>query len=327
MDRRTVLGLGAAVLTVVAARAEVMKPDGSISTDSTETLPLWPATPPGGEGVKLTPRILERAPDPAVANDRNVDSVGTPLLIVFRPDKPDGSALVLAPGGGYARIVIDREGIETARRLNAAGVTVFMLRYRLPAEGWANGRDVPLQDAQRAIRLVRARAKDYGLDPKRVGVMGFSAGGHLAATLATRWNETVYAPVDAADKLEARPDFACLMYPVVTMSDGAHMGSRQNLLGANPTPEQIAAYSCEQRVTKETPPCFLALAADDDVVPPEANGFAMAAALRAAKVPSELHAFQEGGHGFGIGRAQGKPCAAWPELFVSWARRGGWFKG
>jgi acetyl esterase/lipase len=327
MDRRTVLGLGAAALTTMAAKAEPMKTDGSLSTDPTESIVLWPGTPPGGEGVVLTTRIIERSSDTAVLNDRYVDSVGVPLLTVFRPEKPDGSAVLLAPGGGYVRIVMDKEGIETARRLNASGVTVFMLRYRLPAEGWKNGADVPLQDAQRAIRLIRSKAADYSLDPTRVGVLGFSAGGHVAASLATRFAETVYAPIDAADGLDAHPAFAGLMYPVITMADTAHSGSRKSLLGANTSPDAIAHYSAEQRITGATPPSFICCALDDGTVPPNGNAVAMAVALHAAKIPVELHAFQEGGHGFGIHGAQGKPCSAWPDLFVAWATRGGWFKG
>ena len=325
MDRRTVLGLGAAVLTTMAARAETMKPDGSLSTDPTETLPLWPGTPPGGEGVNLTARIVERSTDPNTVHDRFVDSVGTPLLTVFRPDKPDGSAIVLAPGGGYVRTVIDKEAFESARRFNAAGVTVFVLRYRLPGEGWKNPADVPLQDAQRGLRLIRANAAHYGLDPVRAGVLGFSAGGHVAASLATRFAEKVYAPVDAADSADPRPAFAGLIYPVITLSDKSHTGSRKLLLGDNAAPETIAKYSCETRVTAATPPAFIVYALDDPAVPPLANGLAMYQALAAAKIPVELHAFQEGGHGFGINGAKGKPCAAWPDLFLKWGTRAGWF--
>lgn len=327
MDRRTVLGLGAAALTLMSARAEVMKPDGSLSTDPTEIIPLWPATPPGGEGVHLTARIVERSPTPDTLHDRYVDSVGMPILTVFRPPHPDGSAIVLCPGGGYVRTVIDKEAFESARRFNAAGITVFVLRYRLPGEGWANRSDVPLQDAQRAVRLVRAYAGHYGIDPARVGVLGFSAGGHVAASLATRHGDTVYAKLDAADALDARPAFAGLMYPVITMSDKAHTGSREKLLGPDPTPDAIAKYSCERLVTAATPPTFLCFARDDTTVPPLGNGLAMYDALAAAAIPVELHAFQEGGHGFGIKGAEGKPCAAWPDLFLKWGKQGGWFRG
>jgi len=325
MDRRTVLGLGAAALTTMAAKAETMKANGTLSSDPTETITLWPGTPPGGEGVNITTRIVERSTDTAAFNDRYVDSVGVPLLMVFRPEKPDGSAVLLAPGGGYVRIVMDKEGIETARRLNASGITVFMLRYRLPAEGWKNGADVPLQDAQRAIRLIRANAAKYKLDPARVGVLGFSAGGHVAASLATSFGDKVYAPVDAADALDARPAFAGLMYPVITMSDAAHSGSRKSLIGEHGSADAIAHYSPEQRITTATPPSFICCALDDGTVPPIGNALAMTVALHAAKIPVELHAFQEGGHGFGIRLAQGKPCSAWPDLFIAWGTRGGWF--
>jgi acetyl esterase/lipase len=327
MDRRTVLGLGAAALTGLAARAESMKADGTLSSDPTETVPLWPGTPPGGENVHLTTKIVERSNDTDVFHDRYVTDIGTPLLTVFRPDKPDGSALLLAPGGGYIRVVVDKEGVEAARRFNAAGVTVFILRYRLPGEGWARAADVPLQDAQRAMRLIRGGAAHFGIEANRVGVMGFSAGGHVAASLATRQNETVYRPVDEADRLDARPDFAGLMYPVITMGEGAHPGSRSKLLGADPTAEKIAAYSCEKHVAAKMPPSFICLAADDDVVPPKENGLAMFDALRAKKVLAELHVFQQGGHGFGIRLARGEPASAWPDLFLHWGWAGGWFRG
>lgn len=327
MDRRTVLGLGAAALATLAARAESMKPDGSLSTDPTETVPLWPAMPPGGEGVHLTARIIERSPDPNAYHDRYVDSVGMPILTVFRPGKPDGSAILLCPGGGYVRTVIDKEAFESARRFNAAGITVFVLRYRLPGEGWANRSDVPLQDAQRAIRLIRSYADHYGIDPSRVGILGFSAGGHIAASLITRHADTVYEASDAADQIDARPAFAGLMYPVVTMTDKAHTGSRDKLLGDNPMPEMIAKYSCELHVTAATPPTFLCFARDDPAVPPLGNSLALYEALATAKIPSELHAFQEGGHGFGIRLAAGKPCSAWPDLFLKWGKQGGWFRG
>lgn len=325
MDRRTVLGLGAAALTAMAAKGEAMKPDGTLSTDPTEIVALWPSTPPGGAGLKLTARIVERSTDTDLFHDRYVDSVGMPILTVFRPDKPDGSAVVLCPGGGYVRTVIDKEAFESARRFNASGITVFVLRYRLPGEGWKNGADVPLEDVQRAIRLVRFNAKAYGIDPARVGVLGFSAGGHVAASLATRFAEKVYAPVDAADGIDPRPAFVGLMYPVVTMTAQTHGGSRQKLLGANPSPEAIAKYSCEQHVGPATPPVFLSYALDDEAVPALGNGLAMYQALAAAKIPVELHAFAEGGHGFGIRLAAGKPCAAWPDLFLAWGKRGGWF--
>jgi acetyl esterase/lipase len=330
MDRRTVLGLGmTAALAGLTRRsfAEDMNAAGVLSTDPAETVPLWPGTPPGGEGVKLVAKIVERSNDTDTYHDRFVADIGQPLLTVYRPSRPDGSAVLMAPGGGYTRIVIDKEGVEAARRFNASGVTVFILRYRLPGEGWADGKNVPLQDAQRAMRLIRAGAQGFGIGPNRLGVMGFSAGGHVAASLATRPYDPVYKPVDDIDSLDAKPVFAALMYPVITMSaEGAHPGSRAKLLGPDPSDPLVEAYSCEKLVTRKTPPSFICFAADDDVVPPMANGMAMFEALRRAKVPAEQHVFEEGGHGFGIRLAKGKPASAWPDLFLHWGYSNGWFR-
>ena len=319
------LSLSARGFAQAPSTDHVLPGDGSIASDPKETIDLWPRTPPGGEALTLVNRVTDRSTDPS-RPDRYVDHVGTPSLTVFRPQRPDGSAVVIAPGGGYVREVLDGESFETARRLNTAGVTAFVLRYRLPAEGWANRSDVPLQDAQRAMRLVRSRASRYSLDPVRIGIVGFSAGGHVAASLATRASARVYTPVDEADMADARASFSVLIYPVVTMGEGAHGGSRSNLLGATPSPAQIATYSCERNVSAETPPSFIALAADDRTVPPASNGIALFNALRAANIAAELHVFEEGGHGFGIAKIAGKPGAAWPDLLVTWMRRHGFVK-
>jgi acetyl esterase/lipase len=253
--------------------------------------------------------------------DRIVTRIGHPQMTVFRPARPNGAAVLVMPGGGYIRVVIDKEGFEVGRRLAAAGVTAFVLRYRLPRDGWAAPADAPLADAQRALRLIRARAATDGLDPQRVAVLGFSAGGHLAASLSTRFGAQVYAPVDAADRLSARPDLCGLGYPVLDLAPAIwHRGSSEALLGANATAEMRAAYSPNRHVTAAMPPTFIFHAADDPSVPVE-NSLALFATLRAAKVPAELHVFEEGGHGFGIWLARGKPAAAWPDLFLAWARR------
>src|ERR1700712_4625050 len=327
MDRRTVLGLvGIAAFSAKALAADPVPTTDRLPGDPNETIPLWPHIPPGGDGLHLTLQLLERSPPPELFHDRFVTDIAQPLLTVFRPDKPDGSALLVAPGGGYRRVVIDKEGFEAAHRLNGSGVTVFVLRYRLPGEGWANAADVPLQDAQRPMRIIRARAADFKIDPKRVGVLGFSAGGHVAASLITRADEPVYKPIDKLDQIGARPDFAGLMYPVISMIPPiAHAGSREKLLGANPTEAQQTLYSPDHHVTSNTPPTFIALAADDKEVPPD-NGLAMAAALRAAGVPHELHMFEEGGHAFGLRLIQGKPAAVWPDLFLRWGARHGAFR-
>lgn len=312
------LGTGAAGTSARAQGSAGV--DTALATDPQEKIALWSGMPPGGAGVHLSERVTERSTDLAAFHDRYVDHVGAPHLLVCRPAKPNGAAVLIAPGGGYARIVLDKEGYETARRLADAGITAFILHYRLPGEGWAQREDVPLQDAQRAMRLIRANAAQYGIDPARLGVMGFSAGGHVAASLATRFAATVYPPVDAVDAQGARPAFACLMYPVIAMGAGAHSGSRDLLLGANPSPEKISAYSCEKHVSADMPPVFIALAGDDDAVPPDENGIAMAAELYKARVPVCLHVFEEGGHGFGLRLAAAKPCAVWPDLFLDWLR-------
>jgi len=325
MDRRSVLGLAAMAALSAKALAAVPSSD-RLPGDPLETVPLWRRTPPGGEGVHLTLNLMERSPQPDVFHDRFVTDIQTPLLTVFRPDKPDGSALLVAPGGGYRRVVIDNEGFDIGHRFNGSGVTVFVLRYRLPAEGWANGPDVPLQDAQRAMRLIRGRAADFAIDPGRVGVLGFSAGGHLAASLLTRSDEPAYKPVDDFDALSARPDFAGLAYPVISMIPPvAHPGSREKLLGAAATEPLEIACSPDRHVTPNSPPCFVMLAADDREVDPR-NGMSMFAALRTAGVAAELHVFEEGGHGFGIRKIAGKPAAAWPDLFLRWGARHGAFR-
>ena len=329
MDRRTVMGLGAAAAAFPkSVLADTVVPgDGVLPTDPKDVITLWPGTPPGGRGVSLPPiRVSNHEPAYITPNDRAIDQVGIPIMNVFRPERPDGSAMIIAPGGGYSREMLDFEGMDVARRFKDAGVTCFVLRYRLPGEGWQNRSDVPLQDGQRAMRLVRANAGKYGVDPNRIGFMGFSAGGHVACSIATRFAAKVYAPLDAADTADARPSFSVPMYPVVTMGEGAHQGSRDKLLGLSPSPDLIDAYSCQLHVPADAPPAFMALAADDTTVPPLPNAGAYYVALQAAKVPSEIHVFETGGHGFGIARTVGKSTSAWPELLLHWGASHGFFK-
>jgi acetyl esterase/lipase len=292
-------------------------------SDPTEIVKLWPGRPPGALATLPREQIVDRVKTSGF-QDRIVTGIGEPLMTVFRPTRPNGAACLVAPGGSYLRVVIDKEGFEIGRRLADAGVTSFILRYRLPAEGWARPWDVPLQDAQRAVRLIRAGAARHGIDPARIACLGCSAGGHVAASLATSHARPVYTPVDEADRLPARPDLSVLLYPVIDMSPPyAHPGSRTSLLGASPTPEMETAHSPHRQVTAATPPTFLVHAADDTTVPVE-NSLDYLAALRAAKVPAEAHIFEEGGHGFGIYLARGKPAHAWPDLFLAWAARRGW---
>lgn len=313
--RSLVVG-GAAVAALAPTAAAAAEPAAA------EVIRLWPGKAPGAPARLPQEQITERSTSPDY-RDRAVTGIGVPSISVYRPARPNGAAVLVIPGGGYIRVVIDKEGLETAARLNAAGVTAFVLRYRLPAEGWAQRADVPLQDAQRAMRLIRANTGRFGVDPKRIAVMGFSAGGHLAASLATRHAASVYAPIDAADRLPARPDLAALVYPVMSMrAPAVHAGSRDALLGPDPSEAQLDAYSPDRGVTADTPPTFLLHATDDASVPVE-NSMLMFAALRAAGRTVEMHIFQEGGHGFGLRLAQGKPAERWPDLFLAWAARHG----
>jgi acetyl esterase/lipase len=284
-----------------------------------ETIDLWPGGAPGLPSPPPVEQVTERSTD-ALVTDRAVLGITRPRMAVFRPDRPNGAALLLTPGGGYHHVVVDKEGYEMARWLAARGFTAFVLFYRLPGEGWAAGPDVALADAQRSVRLIRQRARDFALDPERVAAMGFSAGGHVSADLGARFAAKTYTPVDAADRLSARPFCAAPIYPVVSMDPRvAHPGSRSLLLGANPTPALEAAHSPDRNVPADAPPHFLLHAEDDDVVPVE-NTLLLRAALKARKILVETHLFQNGGHGFGIRKAVGKPLEAWPELWRAWAQ-------
>jgi acetyl esterase/lipase len=293
---------------VIPAPAE---PAGLLSDAS---FPIWPAGKvPGSQGVTARRLVLERG-SPA-AHDRAVMHVSQPILEVFRPANPNGSAIVVAPGGGYVRLAVDKEGAGAARRLNQCGVTVFVLNYRLPADGWAAGYDAALQDVQRAVRLVRSRAAEWSLDVKRIGVMGFSAGGHLAAASLTRYDDAVYEAVDAADQASARPDLVCLGYAVMSVGSGANQF---------PGPDTEARQPLNERVKPGMAPTFIVHAADDRTVP-VANSLAMFQALKAADVPTEMHIYQEAGHGFGFTLPGEKPASHWPDTFEAWARRAGFF--
>ncbi|MBO9713258.1 alpha/beta hydrolase [Sphingomonas sp.] len=328
IDRRTMLGMaaGAAALSADDRLAQTA-PRGALPAgqwEPGEVIPLWPGAAPGMPAAAPPQEIVQRSPDPNFT-DRALVHVAQPRLTVFRAPEPNGAALLAMPGGAYQRVVIDKEGFEIGRWLAARGVTVFVLAYRLPGDGWAAGPDVALSDAQRAMRVIRDRARHYAIDPRRVAAMGFSAGGHLCADLLTRHDAGTYTAVDAADGFSARPLLAAPIYPVITMSAPfAHMGSRKELLGAAPSPELEAAHSPAANAAEGAPPTFLVHAEDDDVVPVE-NSLMMRAALRAKGVPVETHLFTSGGHGFGIRQVAGKPAEAWPELFLAWAKTQGLF--
>lgn len=322
LNRRTALGFAALAATPATATALTPTAGRTALPDPIETIRLWPDGSPGGEGVTLTPRVVERSTDPAF-HDRFARYTTDPILTVLRPARPNGASMLLIPGGGYKWAVVDKEGLDCARVFAAAGITCFVLRYRLPGDGWAAGPDAPLQDAQRALRLVRASAAGHGLDPARVAVLGASAGGHLAGLLAVRPDST-YAPVDAEDAISVRPDLSILLYPVATMAAPfAHAGSRAELLGPAPTPVALDRYSLERMDWSGASPTLLIHAIDDTAVPVD-NSLLLLATLRQANVPVEAHLFQEGGHGFGIRLIAGRPAAVWPDLVLRWAARHGW---
>jgi acetyl esterase/lipase len=315
VNRRSVLL--AALTTGIATRAAPIL--AGQATAATESIDLWPGGAPGASSDQPEETVTERSNDPTV-RDRAMTGISRPRLHVFRPDAPNGAAVLVMPGGGYERVVIDKEGYELGHWLAARGFTVFVLFYRLPGDGWAAGPNVSLSDAQRAMRLIRARAGEFGIDSGRIAALGFSAGGHVSASLATHYDIQTYVAVDAADSLPARPTIAAHIYPVISMSlPVAHAGSRHNLLGENPPAELERLYSPHLHVSPDTPPCFLLHAEDDASVSVE-NSLGLRAALKANGVPVETHLFTHGGHGFGLRNTAGKPVALWPELFVGWAR-------
>ncbi|MEO5774070.1 MAG: alpha/beta hydrolase [Sphingomicrobium sp.] len=286
-----------------------------------ERFALWPGTPPGAPSAPIAPVINMNGPKER--RELWVRGVQTPEVNVYRPARPDGSAMLVFPGGGYYFLSVQNEGLDAAQRFNMDRMTVFVLSYRLPGEGWANRSLVPLSDAQRAMRLIRARAGEFGIDPARLGVMGFSAGGHLAAHLTASHDEPAYMPVDAADRQSARPAYSALIYPVATLDPKiTHKGSFDNLLGKNPSEALIAARSPERHVTSATPPSFVVHAFDDGAVP-IANSLRWIEAAQAAKVPVEAHLFTEGGHGFGFHLPKELPGSRWPDLFSVWLRKHG----
>ncbi len=286
---------------VISAPAE---PAGLLSREVVE---LWPqGKVPGLPAAPVKRLVLERGSP--VAHDRAVMHVSRPIMEVFRPARANGAAMVVFPGGGYVRLAIDKEGAGSARFLTDAGVTTFVLNYRLPMDGWAAGYDCALQDAQRALRLIRANASRWGVDPARIGVMGFSAGGHLAAAMLTRHDAKVSDPLDGADAESARPEMAVLGYAPISVrsSDVGQPGK--------PVP------ALNELVVAGMSPTFVFQAADDPTVK-VTNSLTMFSALLAAKVPSELHLYQEGGHGFGFSLPPEMPASRWPQDWLAWSKR------
>ena len=332
MNRRTVLtAAGATTIGVglASGAAAKQKKQPSLLVDINRQpdfeIDLWPDGAPGGEGVALNEHFVERD-NPRGLPDRTINDITRPRLTAFRPAHPDGSAILIIPGGGYNYIVVEKEGWESAQYFSSKGAMAYVLTYRLPQQGWAAGPDTPLQDAQRAMRIIRTRINEDKIDPARIAAMGFSAGGHVAGSLLTRHSASVYDAVDAADALSARPDVGALIYPVATMNaQYAHMGSRTNLIGADPSETLVKKYSIEIAPPADTPPTWFLQASDDGSVPVE-NTLMTYKAFKDVGVPVAMHIFEKGGHGFGLRGVDDTPLRDWPHLFLRWGEAHAIFK-
>ncbi|MDR3397770.1 MAG: alpha/beta hydrolase [Pandoraea sp.] len=305
MNRRTLLMAAGMTLMAGSLRAAAA---GGIAPAS--RIPLWPDVPPGGGGPRGP---IDTSAKGAVTN------VAAPFLEVFAPQRPNGAAMLIAAGGGYKRMEIGSEARPAAQWLAARGITAFVLAYRLPIEGWNDGPLAPLQDAQRALRVIRAEAPRRGLDADRLGVLGFSAGGHLMGMAAARSAFPSYRPIDDIDTQSARPENAALIYPVITlMPPYDHTSTRRSLVGQHPSERASEMWSVETHVKAGCPPVFLTQADDDPISNPE-NTRIMQRACERAGVPVERHPLASGGHSFGMGRP-GTPTAQWPTFYEAWLR-------
>jgi len=280
------------LLAAIALGAEAAEPKAEL---------LWPDGAPGAVGT---------------------EDADKPSLTLWLPpaDKANGAAVVICPGGGYGGLAVGHEGKDVAAWLNSFGVAGFMLKYRHAPK---YKHPSPLLDAQRALRTVRARAKEFGVDPARIGILGFSAGGHLTSTAGTYFDDGNAEAKDPIDRVSCRPDFMVLVYPVISLTTKyTHVGSKNNLLGPKPDAKLVESLSNERQVTAKTPPTFLMATSGDTGVPAE-NSILFYLALREHKVKAELHVYQNGGHGFGL--APGDPVlSTWPARCEAWMRVNGW---
>lgn len=289
----------------------------SLSYSQVIVLKVWPDKIPDAienpsikENIILTETGAER-----IAN------VTEPTLSIYFPTKApqNTSAVIICPGGGYGRLAMPPEGNDVASWLNENGIVGIVLKYRLPNGAIMKNKMVgPLMDVQEAVRIVRKNAKNWNIDPDKIGVMGFSAGGHLASSIATHFNDKIYE----SDTISARPDFSILIYPVVSMNpEITHKGSRKNLLGEKPEQKYVDAFSNELQVTENTPPAFIVHAADDSSVPVQ-NSINYFLAMEKNKVSAELHIYEKGGHGFGLAKNRGTE-SGWPNACLAWLRAKG----
>jgi acetyl esterase/lipase len=275
-----------------------------------EEIPLWPGQAPGRGGVTGPEKLGgEGAGFGAVSN------ISTPRMRVYRPAKANGAAVIICGGGGYFRIQLWKESTPVARWLQARGFTVFELIYRLPNDGW--DAEVPFMDAQRAMKIVRTRAGEFGIDAKQIGIMGFSAGGHLAGFTALQPQRPLYAGSDIYEKASARPDFSVLLFPVVSLRKPYDTTrTRREIIGDTPNTEAEKAWSLDTYASAEAPPTIIFASADDKITPP-GHGILLFEKLYAAGASVELHLFRDGGHGWGLGKPQ-QALSQWPDMFLKW---------
>jgi acetyl esterase/lipase len=281
-----------------------------------EILSVWPGVPPG---VLVNAEVIESMDEDQPFRIRNVTE---PTISVYLPQNRllNRTAIIICPGGGYVRLAFDHEGFEVAEWLNQQGIAGIVLKYRLPDDRIMEDKSIgPLQDVQQAIRIVRKKANEWQINPNKIGVMGFSAGGHLAATASTLYG----MQVSPKDTVSARPDFTVLLYPVISFRDSVtHMGSRLRLLGDSMSEDIIHQFSADEQVTADTPPAFLAHSLDDGAVS-YINSLQYMTALKRNGIRCELHLFQSGGHGYGISRARGSE-GSWPILLKEWLKMNAW---
>ena len=284
-----------------------------------QEIPLWQNIPGAIKSIDYKEEITKD--DDGVIS--GLSKVSQPTLTVFLADQSssNGTAVIICPGGGYLHLAINKEGYKIAKWFNSFGISAFVLKYRMPSDLTMKDKTIgPLQDAQEAIRMVRRNATKWHLDPNKIGIMGFSAGGHLAATVSTQYAEKVY---DSKEDVSARPDFSILIYPVISMQDGiTHNGSKKYLLGENVSSEMVEKFSNEKSVHAHTPKTFLVHATDDKAVPVE-NSIHYYLALRQNKIPVEMHIYENGGHGFGLGIQETNNN--WPKACEKWLAANGYF--
>ena len=285
----------------------------STANAQTDTIILYPNGVPGLKGAQI-PEDSQKS-----GGITRVKDITQPAVYVYQPkNKTSDASVIICPGGGYGILAIDHEGYEIAQWFNDRGVTAFVLKNRLPQdELFENAEIRPLQDAQQAIRIIRKNSVKYGIAPDKIGIMGFSAGGHLASTASTHFKTQVGEITDPS--ISVRPDFSLLIYPVITFSEvNTHSGTRDNLVGANAPADKIDLYSNEKHVTAETPPTFL-ISTTDDGVSPE-NSISYYQACRNNKVPVEMHIYEKGGHGYALKKNGLGPVESWPDRLADWMR-------